>query len=147
MGWLISMFTGSAGGYLISASVAALLAASAAVYGTHEIDQIALSRAQAATATLQSKYDGYKQDVATKAAQADAKALADKAAQDARTNALQAQLIQAQKDANAKSDQLKAILNKAAPGDLRPIGPVAAQYYGGLRGQAAAGHPANPGNP
>lgn len=147
MGWLISLFTGSAGGYLISAGVGALLAASTAIYGTHEIDQIALSKAQAATATLQSKYDAYKQGVAAKAAEADAKALAQKQADDAATNALQEQLLASQKAAAANSQKLKDLLNHAAPQDVRPIGPAAAAYFSGLRGQAAAGHPANPGNP
>ena len=147
MGWLVSLFTGSAGGYLISAGVGALLAASAAIYGTHEIDQIALSKAQAQTAQAISSLKGYEAQVAASAAKADADALKQKQAQDAAANALLAQLLASQKDANAKSDQLKAILNKAAPADLRPIGPIAAQYYSGLRAQSQAGHPANPGNP
>jgi len=147
MGWLISMFTGGAGGYLISAGVGALLAASAAIYGTHEIDQIALSKAQAQTAAVDAAYSQYKATVAASAAKANSDALADKQAQDARTNDLQAQLLASQKVANAKSDQLKAILNKAAPQDVRPIGPIAGNYYSQLRASSQAGHPANTGSP
>ena len=147
MGWLVSLFTGSAGGYLAAAGIAAILSMGGTAYVTHKLDGVALSDAQKATAQVQSRYDGYKQGVATNAAQADAKALQQKMADDAHANALQAQLLASQKDANAKSDQLKAILNKAAPADLRPIGPIAAQYYSGLRAQSQAGHPANPGNP
>lgn len=146
MGWLTSLFTGGIGGYALSAGVGAILAASAAIYGTHAIDQTPLSEARTATATLQSKYDGYKQRVATKAAQDSAKALQQKQADDANTNAIQAKLAQSQKDTNAKSDQLKAILDRAAPQDIRPLGPSALAYFSGLRSQSA-GNPANPGSP
>lgn len=133
MGWLVSLFTGGAGGYLISAGVGALLAASAAIYGTHEIDQIALSKAQAQTSQAISSLKGYEAQVAASAAKADADALKQKQAQDAAANALQEKLLQAQKEENAKSDQLKAILNKAAPGEIHPLGEPALAYFAGLR--------------
>lgn len=147
MGWLISLFTGSAGGYLVSAGVGAILAASAAIYGTHTMDNGALSGAQKATASLQSEYDGYKQSVATQAASDSAKTLQQKQADDARANDLQAKLLASQKVANDKSAKLNAILDKAAPQDVRAIGPVAGNYYSQLRTSPQAGHSANPGNP
>lgn len=113
----------------------------------HRLDAAPLAQAQRATAEVQSRYDGYKQGVATKAAQADAKALQQKQTDDANANAIQAKLAKSQKDADAKSKQLKAILDRAAPQDIRGLGPSALAYYNGLRAQSEAGHTANPGSP
>lgn len=133
MAWLISLFTGSSGGYLLSAGVGALLAASVAVYATHEIDGITLSKSQVQTAAIDSAYSQYKATVAANTAKADADALAQRAAQDSAQSALEAKLLQAQQTSYANSQKLKDLLNHAAPQDVRVIGPVAGNYYSGLR--------------
>lgn len=132
MEWLFSLFTGKLGGYLVSAGVGAVMAASVASYITAAIYRAPLAEAHTATATVQSQFDAYKAEVAQKAAQATAVALAQRQADDAKANDLQVQLAKSQKDADAKSAKLRAILDKAAPQDVRPLGPTAAAYFDGL---------------
>lgn len=145
MAWLISLFTGSASGYLISAGVGALLAGAVCGYSIHTIDGVALAKSQSETAKVNSDYSLYKASVAASAAKADADALAQKQAQDTTANALQDKLIEAQKEANAKSDALKAILDRAAPQDQRQLGPSSLAYLDSLRAQASPGRSATPG--
>ncbi len=122
----------------------ALIASLAGGWTAHKLDQIPLSRSQAETAAAKADLASYKGAVAASVAKADAKALEDKQAQDATANALQAKLIQTQKVADDKSAQLRAILNKAAPGDIRPLGPNALNYLAELRRAGTKPTPATP---
>lgn len=129
---------------LLGAAGIAILASLSGAYIAHQLDAGPLAQAKAETSSIQSLYDGYKQSVATKAAEADAKAISEKSRLDGRVNALQAELAQTQKDADARSKALLAALAKAKPGDLRPIGPIAGQYYSQLRLAAPTSAPNHP---
>lgn len=122
----------------------ALLASFGGAFAEHKLDAIPLAQAKAETASAKADLAGYRATVAANIANANAKALSEKSASDARINALQAQLAQNQKDADARSKALLAALAKAQPGDVRPIGVFARAYYDGLRSgisTPAANHP------
>ena len=122
----------------------ALIASLAGGFAAHKIDGIALSKAQAQTAQIDAAYSKFKASVADSVAMADAKAMKDKQAQDARINALQDQLLTQQKAADARSKSLQALLAAAKPGDVRSLGPVALRYLDQLRGSGANSAPAAP---
>ncbi len=118
---------------LIGAVGIAVLAFGGGMWFEGKLDAPALAKSQAETAKVNSDYSAYQARIAAGAAKADADALAQKQAQEASQAALQAKLAQAQKEANANSQKLKDLLDKAAPQDIRPLGPSALAYFAGLR--------------
>ncbi len=103
-------------------------------YIAHRWDAGTIAEAKLETASVQASYDGYKATVAADAAKATALALSQQTALQGQIDALQGQLLTAQRTADAKSKALSAILAGAKPGDVRPIGVAASAYYDRLRG-------------
>ena len=132
----------------IGAILIGLVAAAGGAWTAHKIDSISYSKLEASKAVLQSQYDGYRATVATATAKANADALAQQTALQHANDALQNQLQATQRTANARSQQLQALLASATkPGDTRPIGDIAGAYYERLRQPAVPPNPASPGNP
>lgn len=111
----------------------ATVSATGAAVVAHKLDGISLAHSQTETANAKAALSAYEAAVAEKTATADAAALAQQDALQGRLNALQAQLAQTAKEANAKSARLQALLDAAQPGEIRAIGPAAGRYYAGLR--------------
>lgn len=121
-----------------------IVASLTGAWGMHKFDGIALARSKVETAAVTASYEAYKGRVLADAAKANLDAMNQKTALEARANDLQNQLIETQKAADAKSRSLMALLAAAKPGDIRPLGPIAASYYGSLRPGPEAGHTASP---
>lgn len=128
---------------LIGAAAIAAISATTSAVVTHKLDGISLAHSQTETAKAKAALASYGASVATKAAQADARSLAEQGRLQGRLNDLQNQLAQTQKEANARSARLQALLASGKPGDERPIGPLAGEYYHQLRGQP----PSTPAHP
>lgn len=122
----------------------AVASAGTGAYVAHRLDGTVLATSQAQTADAKASLSAYEASVATKSANASAAALAQQTTLQARLNALQSQLAQTQKDANAKSAHLQALLAAAQPGQVRALGPVAGEYYRQLRGSPAPNSSLNP---
>lgn len=118
---------------------AALLAVGAAggAYTAHKLDGTALAQSQAQIAKAQADLSAYEARIAGDAAKANALALQQSDALQARLNQLQSQLAQTQKDAGIKNAKLNALLAAAKPGDVRPLGIVSLAYFDQLRRSAA----------
>lgn len=117
---------------LVGYGVAAIAIASGGAYVDHKFMAGAVATEKLHTAAVQSLYDGYKSKVISDIAQANAAAERAQERLSKTISDLQDQLAKQQQVADAKSAQLKAILDKASPQDVRPIGPVASNYYGML---------------
>ena len=131
----------------IGAILIGLVAAAGGAWTAHKIDSISYSKLEASKAVLQSQYDGYRATVATATAKANADALAQQTKLQHANDALQTQLQATQRTANARSQQLQALLAAARPQDIRPLGPTALSYYDSLRKPQASPNPVSPGNP
>jgi hypothetical protein len=131
---------------LLGAIGIALVASLAGGWAAHKWDGIALSKSQAQTAQIDGAYSQYKAQVAADTAKADALALSQRTALETANNALQAQLADSQRIADAKTKSLQALLASAKPGDTRAIGPIAASYYARLLPAPQAGRTTPPGN-
>ncbi len=101
----------------------AILATAAGWFLAHRLDSIPYNALLASKASLQAEYSDYKQAVAAAADKATADALAKQSQLQAKNDALQAQLAQTQRTANAQSQKLKDLLASARPGDSRALGP------------------------
>lgn len=123
-------------------AIAAVSATGASVL-THKLDGISLAHSQTETANAKAALSAYGASVAASTAKANADAIAEQGRLQSRLNDLQNQLAQTQKAENAKSARLQALLASGKPGDERPIGPLAGEYYRQLRSQppAISAHP------
>lgn len=98
------------------------------VYYNPKLDDAAVKYAD-----LNAEYSAYKAAVAADAARSSAEALEGKKAASDALRAAQEKAAAAQATADAKSAELRRILNSAAPGEVRPIGPNVQRYLDGLR--------------
>lgn len=119
---------------LIAIAGGVLVAGATGAFIDHKFMTGAVANAHLETANLQATYTAYKGAVAASAAKATAVALDQQTALQGRVDALQTQLLASQKEADARSKSLNAILANAKPGDVRPIGAAALAYYDRLRG-------------
>lgn len=131
---------------LLGAVALSVAAGSGGAYIDHKFMAGSVATAKLETASVQATYEAYKSAVAANAAKDTAAALAQQTALTASNNALQAQLQDTQRIADARSQSLKAILTSAKPGDTRALGPNVLAYVDGLR-KSQAGRTANPGSP
>jgi hypothetical protein len=129
---------------LIGGAVLLAVGATGGAYVTHKLDGTALAKSQTQTAQAKADLAAYGARVAAASAKASADAQARQDALQASLNTLQAQLAKTQKEADAKSAKLSALLANAKPGDIRPIGPAAASYYDSLRNGSAPDTGPNP---
>lgn len=132
---------------LLGAIGIAIVASLAGGFLAHELDQIPLNQARTETVNISAAYAAYKGAIAAKAAADNAIAIQQIKAASDRQNALQAELLQTKKDADARSKALLAQLNAAKPTDTHVLGVAVLAYLDGVRHSQAAGHTADPGNP
>lgn len=119
---------------IIGAVALTLAAGSAGAWIDHRLMAANVAEAKLETASVQASYEAYKSVVSANAAKATAIALQQTNSLNQLINSLQGQLAEQQRVANAKSEELRKLLASAKPGDVRPIGPVAAEYYRRLSG-------------
>jgi len=114
---------------LLGAIGIALVAGGAGAYTAHKLDQIPLLKAQKETMAVQARYDGFRNGAIAAAAKSATDSLSEQNRLHGLLNKAQADLLETQRKADARSKALKDLLASASAQDTRPIGPTAAEYY------------------
>jgi hypothetical protein len=117
-----------------------LVAGTGGAYIAHRWDAGTLAESRLETEKVRADYVAYQASTAANAARATAHALEVQIRLQDANNALQSQLQESQRLADARSKELSAILNSAKPGDTRALGPSVLAYIDRLR----AGKAGNP---
>lgn len=134
MNWLTAFLPPWLSPTFLGAVAIAIVAGGAGAYIDHKIMMGVVNSVRLETTAVQSRYDGYKAEVAAAAARETARTQAESLALQRRADELQAQLLESQRITDEKSKALRALLASAKPGDMRALGPVAGAYYDRLRG-------------
>lgn len=119
---------------LLGAIGIALVAGGAGAYMAHKLDQISLLQAQKETMAVQARYDGFRSGALAAAAESATDSLSEQTRLHGLLNKAQADLLETQRKADARSKALKDLLASATSQDMRPIGPTASEYYSRLSG-------------
>lgn len=118
---------------LIGAIGIAVVAGGSGAWVDHKFMAGNVAKAQLETAEARADYKAYAASTAANAAKATAHSLEQQIRLQEANDALQAQLQESQRLADARSKALSAILASAKPGDTRALGPSVLAYVDSLR--------------